>query len=64
MIKRRDVIRFLEQNGFENKGGTNHDRFQKGNRVTYVPRHREVKDNTFKKILKDAGLDRRIKGKN
>ena len=64
MVKRRDVIRFLEQNGFKKVGGTKHDKYQKGNCVTSVPRHREVKDNTFKQILRETGLDQRVKRKN
>lgn len=57
MVKRRDVIRLLEQNGFRNEGGANHDIFRKDERTTSVPRHREIPNNTYKKIKKDAGLD-------
>lgn len=58
MVKRRDIIRFLELNGFVSVGGTNHEKYQKGDRFTFVPRHREIKEQTFKKILKDAGLEK------
>lgn len=61
MVKRRDVIRILEQNGFKKVGGTKHDKYQKGNRVTSVPRHREIKNTTFKQIMRETGLDQRIK---
>lgn len=57
MVKRCDVIRILEQNGFEKVGGTKHDKYQKGNRVTYVPRHRELPEGTVRSIKKQAGLD-------
>lgn len=57
MVKRRDVIRLLEQNGFRNEGGANHDIFRKDERTTSVPRHREIKDSTFKVIKKQAGIE-------
>ena len=56
MTKRRDIVKLLEENGFENKGGTNHDLFVKGKRTTVVPRHREIDENMFRKIKKQAGL--------
>jgi len=56
MTKRRDVIRLLEKNGFKNKGGANHDVFEKAGRTTVVPRHREINEDTFKTIKKQAGL--------
>ena len=57
MTKRRDVIRYLERNGFENKGGAKHDRFEHDDgRWTEVPRHREIEDILFKKIKKQVGL--------
>lgn len=57
MTKRRDVVRFLESNGFESRGGTNHEKFvHRDGRVAIVPRHREVKDRMFEIIKKQAGL--------
>ena len=56
MVKRRDVVRLLEKNGFKNIGGAKHDVFTKGRFVATVPRHREISDYTFDAIMKQAGL--------
>ena len=57
MSKRRDVVRFLENKGFVNMGGANHDRFKHPDgRQTVVPRHREISDKLFEVIKKQAGL--------
>jgi mRNA interferase HicA len=57
MTKRRDVVRFLERNGFINKGGTRHDRYvHPDGRWTEVPRHSEVTERTFREIKKQVGL--------
>jgi len=56
MTKRRDIVKLLEENGFENKGGTSHDEFVKPGYRTVVPRHKEIRESTFKKIKKQAGL--------
>ena len=56
MVKRREVVKFLKENGFEEKGGTNHEKFYKGNKRTVVPRHREISDRLFEDIKKQAGL--------
>lgn len=57
MTKRRDLVKLLESNGFECRGGTNHDRFvHPDGRFTEVPRHREIKDQMAKVIKKQAGL--------
>lgn len=56
MVKRRDVIRLLEQNGFYNESGANHDRYTDGTRSTVVPRHREIDKYTMKDIMKQTGL--------
>ncbi len=36
MVKRREVVKFLKENGFEEKGGTNHEKFYKGDKRTVV----------------------------
>lgn len=36
--------------------GKNHEHFIKGNRFTQVPRHREISEEMFEKIKKQAGL--------
>ena len=58
MTKRRDLVRILKSNGFDEAGGTNHGRFEHPDgRYTYVPRHREVKTHLAVFILKQAGID-------
>lgn len=57
-MKRRDLIRKLEQNGWElERSGANHDIYTNGSRNEPIPRHREIKENLAKGILKRAGLD-------
>lgn len=56
MTKRRDVVRFLERNGFWSKGGTKHEKFTNGEVTVLVKRHREIEDEVFERIKKDAGL--------
>lgn len=59
MVKRRDVIRFLEQNGFFRDGGTNHDKYIDGKgHITFVPRHREIDNYTFNDIKRQMRLNR------
>lgn len=58
MTKRKDVVRLLRSNGFESRGGTNHEKFvHPDGRTTFVPYHREVKEILFRAIRKQAGLD-------
>lgn len=57
MVERREVVRFFEQNGFKNKGGTNHDKFEHPDgRWTIVERHREISNGRFECMKKQAGL--------
>ncbi len=56
MTKRRDLVRELEEAGFVNIGGANHDVFVKPGHRTTVPRHREIPENTAKMIRRQAGL--------
>lgn len=56
MVKRREVVKFLKDNGFESDNGKNHEHFIKGDRFTQVPRHREISEEMFEKIKKQAGL--------
>lgn len=46
----------LTDAGFVSQGGTNHEHFTKGNVFVQVPRHREIPDQTAKRILRQAGL--------
>lgn len=56
-MKRKDLERILKEHGYilENHGG-NHDIFSNGNKKIPVPRHKEIKENTAKDILKEAGI--------
>lgn len=53
-MQRRELIRILEEAGFISKGGTNHEKFVKGDKL--VKRHREIEDQIAKRILRQAGL--------
>lgn len=56
MVKRRKVVKYLKDNGFEEAKGKNHEHFVKGDRFTQVPRHAEISEQMFEKIKKQAGL--------
>lgn len=56
MTKRRDVVKFFEQNGFWSKGGTKHEKFTNGEVTILIKRHREIEDEVFEKLKRDAGL--------
>lgn len=57
-MKRRDLIKLLETNGFSKvRDNGNHTIYKAADkRAVQVPRHREVNENTANQILKDAGL--------
>ncbi len=58
-MKRRDLDRMLKQAGWRIIPGGNHDiamHPQKPEIIIPIPRHREIKEPTAKRILKDAGL--------
>ncbi|TEB17284.1 YcfA-like protein [Pelotomaculum sp. FP] len=57
-MKRRDLIKKLEANGFrEIRDDGNHTIYKAPDkRAVQVPRHREINENTARQILKDAGL--------
>lgn len=57
-MKRRDLVRILEKNGFQQlRDNGDHTIYKAPNkRKVQVPRHREINENTAKQILKDAGL--------
>ena len=58
MTKRRDLVRILEREGFVNKSGARHDKFvHPDGRVAEVPRHREIKNNMARIILREAGIE-------
>lgn len=56
MTKRRDVVRYFEQHGFWSKGGAKHEKFTNGEIIILIKRHREIEDEVFEKLKKDAGL--------
>jgi len=56
-MKRKDLIRLLEQNGwvFDREGG-NHTIYTKGKEEESIPRHREIKERLAQGIIKRHGL--------
>lgn len=55
-MQRRVLVKLLEGAGFESRGGTKHEKFTKGSITVKVKRHREIDNETAKRILKQAGL--------
>lgn len=55
-MQRRELVRILEEAGFISRGGTNHEKFVKGDKLVLVKRHREIEDRIAKRILRQAGL--------
>lgn len=56
MVKRKEVTDLLRKNGFYPTGGTNHEHWSNGREWTQVPRHREISNQLFERIKKQAGL--------
>ena len=56
MVKRKVVTDFLKNGGLWPDGGKNHEHWTDGEHFTQVPRHREISDQLFEKIKKQAGL--------
>lgn len=56
-MKRRDLIKLLEKNGwYLKRNGGNHDLYTDGNRIEPIPRHPEIKERLAKSIIKKLGL--------
>ena len=55
-MQRRELVRILEANGWKSRGGTNHEHFWKEGKMVMVKRHREIEDQTAKRILWVGGL--------
>lgn len=56
-MKRRDLIKLLEKNGWELKReGGNHDIYGKGDKAEPIPRHKEISEMLAKAIIKRQGL--------
>lgn len=56
MVKRKEVTDLLRKSGLRSTGGTNHEHWTDGVHFTQVPRHREISNQLFEKIKKQAGL--------
>ncbi|MDO5388187.1 MAG: type II toxin-antitoxin system HicA family toxin [Clostridia bacterium] len=56
-MKRKDLIKKFETNGWWLKrSGANHDIYTNGRDTEPVPRHREIKEDLAKAIIKRRGL--------
>ena len=56
-MKRREVVKFFEANGFVNMGGTNHDKYvHPDGRWVVIGRHAEISNGLFERMKKQAGL--------
>jgi len=56
-VKRRDLIRFLEENGFQLvREGGKHSIYSNGRKIVPVKRHRTLDRITANEICKQAGL--------
>ena len=53
-MKKRDLERFLKDQGWWQIEGTKHDKWTNGELVTMVPRHTEINEFTAKGIMKIA----------
>ncbi len=49
-------MRFFEQHGFCSKGGIKHEKFTNGKTTILIKRHREIEDEIFEKLKRDAGF--------
>nr|DAW83465.1 MAG TPA: putative mRNA interferase toxin [Caudoviricetes sp.] len=55
--KRADLIKLLVGNGwFFLRNGAQHDIYSNGKDIEPIPRHREIKENLAKAIIKRRGL--------
>ena len=56
-MKRRDLVKKLEQAGFEFKEhGGNHDTYYRGSDREQIPRHAEINERLARSIMKKWGL--------
>lgn len=56
-MKTKDLINLLEKNGwYLKRNGSNHDVYTDGVNTEPIPRHKEVKENLAKAIIKRRGL--------
>ena len=56
-MKRKDLVNLFEKNGwYLKRNGGNHDVYTNGKETEAIPRHKEVKENLAKAIIKRRGL--------
>ncbi|MDO4460666.1 MAG: type II toxin-antitoxin system HicA family toxin [Clostridia bacterium] len=56
-MKRKDLIKLLEQNGwYLKRHGANHDVYTDGTQKEMIPRHTEVNEQLAQAIIKRRGL--------
>lgn len=57
ILKQRDLVKKLEEAGFRFKEhGGNHDTYKRGSDTEQIPRHKEINENTARRILRKWGL--------
>lgn len=56
MTPRRDVVKYFKDRGFWSVGGTKHEKFTNGSVTILIKRHREIEDEVFYRLKKQAGL--------
>lgn len=56
-MKRKDLVNLFEKNGWcLKRNGGNHDVYTNGKETEAIPRHKEVKENLAKAIIKRRGF--------
>ncbi len=56
-MKQRELIKRLEKAGFKfNRHGGDHDIYTRGADAEQIPRHKEIKENLAKSIIRKWGL--------
>lgn len=56
-MKQRDLIKKLEKAGFKlDRHGGEHDVYKRGDEEESIPRHKEIKENLAKHIIRKWGL--------
>lgn len=56
-MKRRDLVKLLEKNGwYLKRNGGNHDLYTDGKNIEPIPRHPEINERLARSIIKKLGL--------
>lgn len=59
-MKRRDLINYLEKNGwYLKRNGANHDIYTDGESIEPIPRHNEINEKLAKSILNKIDFKKR-----